>query len=339
MPVVGKDVVRHRSHHRGVGVGLDGDPPCVVGGGGIGVLRVDADELAAALLGEPHVIERVAAVERVGRVPAPHDHQLGVGERVVLVAVLDGAEGHARGECRALIGRHRPRTGAAAEHAEEASEKALDLIRLVQDAVRRAGIRLVEERRGAVLALQVDHALGDVRQGFVPADALELALATLADALHRIKKTLRRIQTRAIGASTQTGADLRLFLSVLAEGSVRLIAAVVGRQPNDDVTLLVRNQRVARSAVVRAARHNGRQLVVARVRVVGEGLCLVGRREWAKTRSRNSGRAGAQLQDIAAVGIETGLQQSFAILAAFGSLIHGCLPACRSLRRCAGLRD
>jgi hypothetical protein len=59
---------------------------------------IDHDELAAALLGHAHVVEGVAAVEGVGRVPAPHDDQLAVGEGVVLVAVLDGAEGHARGE-------------------------------------------------------------------------------------------------------------------------------------------------------------------------------------------------------------------------------------------------
>ena len=74
---------------------------------GVG-LRIDQDELAAALLGEPHVVEGVAAVEGVGRVPAPHDDQLGMREGVVLVAVLDGAEGDAAGEGRALVGRHRP---------------------------------------------------------------------------------------------------------------------------------------------------------------------------------------------------------------------------------------
>ena len=96
LQVVGEDVMRHAGQHGRVGIGLDRNPPRIVGGRRIGVLRIDDDELAAALLGEAHVIEGVAAVEGVGRIPAPHDDQLGMGEGVVLVAVLDGAEGHAR---------------------------------------------------------------------------------------------------------------------------------------------------------------------------------------------------------------------------------------------------
>ena len=86
--------------------------------------------------------------------------------------------------------------------------------------------------------------------------------AALADALHRIEQTLGRVEPRAIGTATQAGADLRLLLGILAECAALLIAAVVGRQPHDDVALLVRDQHVARAAIVRAARHHRGQFVI-----------------------------------------------------------------------------
>ncbi len=272
LQLAGEDVVRHAGQHGGVGVRLDGNPPGVVARRRIGVLRIDQDELAAALLGQPHVVEGVAAVEGVGRIPAPHDDQLRVGEGIVLVAVIDGAEGHAAGEGGALVGRHRPGIGATAEHAEEARQQALDLVRLVQHAIGGAGIGLVEDRRGAVLLFQLHHLPGDVVERLVPGHALELALAAFAHAQHRMEQPLRRIDAGAVGAAAQAGTQLRHLLGLEAEGAALLIAAVVGRQPHDDVALLVRHQHVARTAVVVAGGNDGGELVVGRIGLVGVGL-------------------------------------------------------------------
>ncbi len=128
LPVVGEDMMSHAGQHGGVGIGLDRDPPGVVAGGGIGVLRVDDDKLAAALLGQAHVVKGIAAVEGIRRVPAPHDNQLAVREGIVFIAVGDGAKGRARAEGRPLVAGHRPRVGAATEHAEETGEQAFDLV-------------------------------------------------------------------------------------------------------------------------------------------------------------------------------------------------------------------
>jgi hypothetical protein len=45
LQVVGEDVMRHAGQHGGVGVGLDRNPPGVVAGRGIGVLRIDHTNL------------------------------------------------------------------------------------------------------------------------------------------------------------------------------------------------------------------------------------------------------------------------------------------------------
>ncbi len=308
LQIVGENVVRHAGKHRRIGIGPDRNPPCVVGGGRVGVLRIDDDELAAALLRHAHVVEGIAAVEGVGRVPAPHDHQLGVGESIVLVAVLDGAEGDARTEGCALIAGHRPGVGAAAEHAEEARQQALDLVRLVQHAVGGTGIGLVEDCGRTVLGLQLDHLRRNVIERLVPGNALELALAAFADAHHRIEQSFGRIEPRAIGAAAQAGPELRFLEGVLAEGAVFLIAPVVRQQADNDVAFLVRHQHVARTAVVVATGHHRGELVIGVMGLIGEGLSLLllnrhldqaaGGRQRGTGRRRLDETAAARIQDF-----------------------------------------
>ena len=206
-------------------------------------------------------------MERVGRIPTPHDDQLAVGEGVILVAVLDGAEGHVRRKGCALIAGHRPRIGAAAEHAEKARQQTLDLIRLVQYAVGRARVCLVKNGRRAVFLLQLDHFDRNMIQRLVPGYALEFSLAAFADAHHRVEQALGRIKARTVRTSAQAGAQLRLGEGVLAELSPCLVAAVVGGQAHDDVAPFVRDQHVARTAVVVAGRHDGGELIVRGSRV------------------------------------------------------------------------
>ncbi len=246
-------------------------------------------------------------MEGVGRVPAPHDHQLGMRERVVFVAVFDGAEGHARREGRPLVGRHRPGTGAAAGHAHEAAEQAFDLVRLVEHAERGAGVRLVEQGSGAVFRLDLLHLVRGEAQRFLPGDALELALAALAHAQHRVEQALGGIEPGAVGTAAQAGAELRLLEGVLAELTTFLVAPVVGRKAHDDVALLVRDKHVPGAAIMRAARHHRGQIVVARIRLVGEAG---GGLRAARARKSCRGACRGQPQEVAPVRIERRLPRN-----------------------------
>ena len=82
-------------------------------------------------------------------------------------------------------------------------------------------------------------------QCLVPGDPLELAFAAFADAHHGIKQPLCRVEPLPVGASAQAGAQLRLFVAVLAEITALLVAAVVGGEAHDDVLPLVGDQHVA----------------------------------------------------------------------------------------------
>jgi hypothetical protein len=184
-------------------------------------------------------------VEGVRRIPAPHDHQAGLGVGVVLVAVLDGPKGPARAGRRALIRRHAPGIGTAPEHPQEAPQQAFDLVRLVQHAVGGTSIALVEQCLWAVGILDLEHLCGNEVQGFIPRNTFELAFAALADPHHGIQQALGRVQALAIGTAAQATAKLRLFPRVLAEKAILLKAPIVSRDPHDDIALLVGNQRMA----------------------------------------------------------------------------------------------
>ena len=98
----------------------------------------------------------------------------------------------------------------------------------MQHAVGGAGIGLVKNGGGAVLLLQLDHFLRDMVERLIPGNALELALTAFANPHHRVEQSLRRIQATAIGAPTQAGTQLRLFLGIEADLSPLLITPVVG---------------------------------------------------------------------------------------------------------------
>ncbi len=76
LKIAGEYIVRHARQHGRIRIGPDGNPPCVINRSRVRILRVDQYEFAAALFGHTHVIEGIAAVEGVGRVPAPHNDQL-----------------------------------------------------------------------------------------------------------------------------------------------------------------------------------------------------------------------------------------------------------------------
>ena len=71
---------------------------------------------------------------------------------------------------------------------------------------------------GPVLAVDPLQLLGDDVGSFVPANLLELALATRAHALHRIQQAIGMIQPLAHAAATQAGTSLE----------VRVVSRIVG---------------------------------------------------------------------------------------------------------------
>src|SRR5690606_20861017 len=107
------------------------------------------------------------------------------------------------GHYRAVTGRAvRPvEVYVAAEHVQEAGQRAGPLIRHVDAAADLARGIMVVERLVAVLLLDAGHLAGDGVQRLVPRDALELALTALADALHRVLETLGGVHTPDLGAT------------------------------------------------------------------------------------------------------------------------------------------
>ncbi len=246
-------------------------------------------------------------MEGVGRIPAPHDDQLGVREGVVLIAVHRGTEGPEGAGGRTLVRGDRPGAGAAPEHPQESGQQTLDLIGFVQNAVGGAGVALVEQGRGAVFVLDVDHLVGDVVQRLVPADALELALAPFTDPSHRVEQPFGRVKPLPIGPSAQTAAQLGLCLRVLAELAVLLVSPVVRGQAHDHVTLLVGDQHMPGAAVMGAAGDDRLQVVVPRIRLIGKSLGVLRLDQSARTDGRRASRG--RLQKRPPRDIQTGVEK------------------------------
>ena len=68
--------------------------------------------------------------------------------------------------------------------------------------------RIVSVTRNSVFQL-----VGDGINRLVPADALELTLAALAHALHRVEQAVRRIDPAAHAAAAQAGARLEIRIT------------------------------------------------------------------------------------------------------------------------------
>ena len=80
---------------------------------------------------------------------------------------------------------------------------------------------------------------------------------------------------------------------ILAECAASLIAPVVGGQADDDVALFMRHQHVARTAIMVAGSDDRRQLVIAQVRLMGEGFgILLLKRQFEKATGSGECRPG-----------------------------------------------
>ena len=176
LAVVGDNPVHHAQGQCGVGLRVDGDPLVCHGGSGA-LARVDDDDLAAGLFGG-HVVAQLGGVG-VGDVAAPHDEQLRVEVVTRVVRAAAGAEAHGHAHGGAAVTHDAfdvPRRGTDAGGIASGSLPA-HLAQITCERVER-GLRGVLGDDGVEL-------LGDEVHGLVPANALELARAALADALHR----------------------------------------------------------------------------------------------------------------------------------------------------------
>ena len=209
--VLGVEHVGHGQAERRVGAGADGYPLGAQGLGAHVVHRVDEDELAAALLGQLHVVGHVAEPRHHG-IESPEHHELGVQQVGGLETgecvgrPLDKAVGEAHAQVEVLGGGTAgggmvAPTGDGARHiGGEREVRALErhVVAVVQPGV--VGILL-----GHLLHLACDGV-----ERLVPGYALETALAGAfpAHALHGVEQAVLRVELLAPRMAHGTGAGL-----------------------------------------------------------------------------------------------------------------------------------
>ena len=156
------------------------------------VVGCDGDDVAAVVAGLGDVVvERDGAV---GRVVGPDQQQLGVKPVVVAVRRVEASECNVEARIEVVdlgldVGggdAQAVENGAGQDH------------RLRAALARRAD---AHDRLGARLLDGVQHGVGDLGQGFVPGDALELALAALTGAPQRMKHALLPVEHLAPGGT------------------------------------------------------------------------------------------------------------------------------------------
>ena len=250
------DALHHGENHRGVGAGANRDPPVGLGGGA-GETRVDHDELGAGFLGvkdEVHVLHVGLSV-----VAAEHDDALGALHVLPLVGLLHDVE---RGEVRQVHGK-------VAHDAEVGDLGGVEGVRhhvavlLMAHAIV-AGHAEERVGLGAVGVHVVLHLLMDELESLVPGDALELAGAALADALHGVLHAVGGINAlHGVGDAAQ------------ADAPVRGIGVLGGLDLLDDVVLHIGLDAAAADAVGGTHRAGGLivgYLTCGKVELLGQGV-------------------------------------------------------------------
>ena len=209
--VLGVEDVGDRQAERRVGAGPDGNPLGAEALGADVVHGVDQDELAAALLGELHVVGHMAEPGH-HRIEAPQHHQLGVQQigrlearkRVARALDEDVRQTNAQVEvfCRRAAGR-----GVVAPAGDGARHVGCE--REV-GAFERHVVAVIQPGMVGVLLRHLLHLFGDGVECFVPGNPLEMAFACslFADALHGVEQAILGIQLLAPGVSHGTGAGL-----------------------------------------------------------------------------------------------------------------------------------
>ncbi len=224
MQIVRDDDVHHAEGQRRVGLGLDGDP--LVGDGSRGTqTRIYHDDLGAVLAGLYEIAELGGV--GVGHVAAPEHHHLRVHivARVVGSAALAEAERHAHGGAVVAHDALDVEGGAAVGAGEARGRLPRELRQIARERVEAAGL-------GTVLRLGGLHALGDLLDGLLPGDLLELAAAALAGTLHGV----HHADVLVVGAGAQTDGTQAAVGVVVAAGhlargdSVDLVVLHAGAQ-------------------------------------------------------------------------------------------------------------
>ena len=161
--------------------------------------------------------ERAGVHVVVGRVHAGRNPQGYV--RAFLGQVLGASEhvGHGRAHHvrRVVV--------VAGQRAADAVEQALR--RVARRGVHARGV----DREDGVVAVLVDRVLklvGDGVDGLVPADALELALASLAHALHGVHQAVRAVEPAPHGAAAQACARLEVGVADVVGLHVQRLAVL-----------------------------------------------------------------------------------------------------------------
>lgn len=242
--VLGVEHVGHRQAERRVGSGADGYPLGAQGLGAHVVHRVDQDELAAALLGQLHVVGHMSEPGHHG-IEAPQHHELGVQQIGSLEAgecvgrSLDEAVGEAHAQMEVLSGsaaggRVVAPAGDGARHVGGEREVG---------ALERHVVAVVQPGMVGVLLGHLLHLARDGVERLVPGDALETTLAGAfpAHALHGVQQAVLRVELlaprMAHGASASLEhAGLDGVLVVVLAGDAR-VHRVVGLDGDDFVIL------------------------------------------------------------------------------------------------------
>ena len=215
--VVLNQVMGDTRDQRGVGAGIDGQPLVGMAHDGVVHARVDHIDLRTGLLAQldPIVMSGKTALARFGGAGAEHEDELGI------LGVLEGAAAivlgavHVRGDGRDLgSGVIAVAIQAAAQHVQQSIERTsrgcgnAGRIRQVHGLVAILFDNLFELR-----GCQID--------SLVPRDALELALAALADALHGVVDAIGMVHPTTIRTATQARTGLRVVeAGVLARAGV-----------------------------------------------------------------------------------------------------------------------
>ena len=247
--VLADDDVHHAEGQRRIGLSLDGDP--LIGDGRRGAqARIHHDDLGAVFAGF-HKVAELGGVG-VGHVAAPEHHHVRVHivARVVSAAALAEAQRHAHGGAVVAHDALDIEGGGAISAGETGGRLPGKLRQVARERVEAAGFR-------AVLRLGGLHALGDLVDGLLPGDLLELAAAALAGALHGMHDA----HVLVVGARAQADG---------AQAAVGVIVAPGHLTGGDGVDLVVLHagaQMAARGAVHRAASA-----------LVGEALLGIGHR-------------------------------------------------------------
>ena len=214
--LVRDDHLRGRQAQRRIGLGLRVDPQIRVNAGGV-VVRGDDHQLGAAVARLVHVVDLGDA--RIGGVADPDDdvvraEPVGGGSLAVVHAPgLDRAHGHVADTRPRVEDRGAHRLGEA------------DLTGGLRPIAGVGGAVVVDHRLGPLLDGRIDDRVGDLAQRFVPADALPLARAALADALQGVGDARRRHLEVAVAGALLAAARIR-------------VGNVLARAPVDGVLLL-----------------------------------------------------------------------------------------------------